>query len=67
MKGVNLIINNSIDSHMLKNSMYSMKSRNGAPTANSGTTLNRKNTDSNLKKHYKKNSISRCNSIGIRN
>ena len=56
-KGVNLIINNSIDSHMLTNS-YKMKA--AVPNA----ILNRKNTDGNLKKHYQKNFINRCNSIG---
>jgi len=49
---------------MLKNTMYSLKPRSGASSAGGGTILNRKNTDSNLKKHYKKNFISRCNSIG---
>lgn len=62
LKNVNLIINNSIDSHMLTNN-YSIKHR-PTPTPNANKMLNRKNTDSNLKNHYQKNFISRCNSIG---
>lgn len=65
-KGLNLIINNSIDSHMLKNS-YSLKVHsNGYKENGTGIkgVLNRKNTDGNLKNHYQKNFI---NSIGINN
>ena len=50
IKGVNLIINNSIDSHMLTSNYKT------APAATQNSTpLNRKNTDINLKKNYQKN------------
>lgn len=58
MKGVNLIINNSIDSHMLT-SNFNLKSGPTNSTVQNSTPLNRKNTDVNLKKNYQKNY--RCN------
>ena len=54
-KGVNLIINNSIDSHMLTNSFHLKDNQPG------GIVLNRKTTESNLKKNYQQNFINRCN------
>lgn len=62
MKGVNLIINNSIDSHMLT-SNYNLKSGPTSSTVQNSTPLNRKNTEVNLKKNYQKNY--RCNDKNI--